>query len=209
MSAIKKVINLPTKQTTKSTSSVWPFATDYVEDWAYWDNVFTPEECKELIKIGESQILTPGTIFKEGVDLTIRECNIAWLYPEDMDWAYKKIVPIVNTLNNDFFKFDLFGLTEGFQFTKYEAPSGHYGAHIDKCFRGLVRKLSITIQLSNPENYEGGQLALHLNGSSPTLPTKEQGKLIAFPSYVLHEVQPITKGTRYSLVAWVPGAPFK
>ena len=70
MSAIKKVINLPTKQTTKSTSSVWPFATDYVEDWAYWDNVFTPEECKELIKIGESKILTPGTIFKEGVDLT-------------------------------------------------------------------------------------------------------------------------------------------
>jgi len=209
MSAIKKVIELPVKQETKAISSVWPFATDYVEEWAFWNNVLTPEECKELIRVGESKMLTPGTVFGEKrLDTDIRDSNIAWLYPEDINWAYKKIVFAINTLNNDFFKFDLFGLAEGFQFTKYEAPSGHYAPHTDKYFNGLVRKLSITIQLSAPEDYEGGQLALHLGGE-PKLMPKEHGKLIAFPSYVLHEVQPITKGTRYSLVAWVTGAPFK
>ena len=71
-----------------------------------------------------------------------------------------------------------------------------------------VRKLSISIQLTNPEEYEGGELYLY-NDDKGTLMDKTQGTLILFPSYVLHEVMPVTKGTRNSLVTWVTGKQFK
>jgi PKHD-type hydroxylase len=99
-------------------------------------------------------------------------------------------------------------MLEGFQFTRYDAPNGYYGMHIDKIMNYVVRKLSLTIQLSSPEDYEGGELALQFD-KDPKIMPKELGKMVVFPSYTLHEVRPVTKGTRYSLVAWVAGKPFK
>jgi PKHD-type hydroxylase len=107
-----------------------------------------------------------------------------------------------------FFKFDLFGATEGFQFTKYTAPGGKYGRHIDSSPGTLIRKLSFTLQLSDPKDYQGGELCLYL-GDKGEVMKKEQGHVAVFPSYVLHEVKPVTKGTRYSLVSWITGKPFK
>jgi PKHD-type hydroxylase len=72
-----------------------------------------------------------------------------------------------------------------------------------------VRKLSISIQLTDPEEYEGGELKLYDGEEEGVLMDKTQGTLIIFPSYVLHEVMPVTKGTRNSLVTWVTGKQFK
>jgi PKHD-type hydroxylase len=71
-----------------------------------------------------------------------------------------------------------------------------------------VRKLSISIQLTDPNEYEGGELYLY-DDDKGTVMDKTQGTLILFPSYVLHEVVPVTKGTRNSLVTWVTGKQFK
>ena len=71
-----------------------------------------------------------------------------------------------------------------------------------------VRKLSISVQLTNPEEYEGGELKLYFQDKG-TVVDKTQGTLILFPSYVLHEVMPVTKGERNSLVTWVTGKQFK
>ena len=79
---------------------------------------------------------------------------------------------------------------------------------IDKCKDRIIRKLSLSIQLSDPSSYEGGELVLYVGEEGITVP-KEQGKLIAFPSFTLHEVKPVTKGERYSLVAWITGPQFK
>jgi PKHD-type hydroxylase len=186
-------------------NSFWQFHPDNVENWAYVDNLFTPEECAQIIDLGNSRLVEAKTIGK--ID-GIRESQIAWLYPNDIEFAYRRVTDAVASVNSQFFNFDLFGLAEGFQFTRYDAPTGRYGMHIDKIVGGGVRKLSLTIQLSLPEDYEGGELALQFN-SEPDVMPKERGKMILFPSYVLHEVRPVTKGTRYSLVAWVAGKPFK
>ena len=139
----------------------------------------------------------------------VRKSEIAWLYPsDDLDWAYRKLTDIIMDLNERFFKFDLFGATEGFQFTKYEAPGSKYGKHIDSAPGTLIRKLSFTLQLSEPEDYKGGDLCLYL-GDKAEVMKKEQGFVALFPSYVLHEVKPVTSGTRYSLVSWITGKPFK
>jgi PKHD-type hydroxylase len=127
-----------------------------------------------------------------------------------MDWVFRRVTDITLNLNERFFKFDLFGLNEGFQFTNYEAPSGKYGKHVDRGMNIPVRKLSISIQLTNPEEYEGGELKLYDgDDEEASVMDKTQGTLIIFPSYVLHEVMPVTKGERNSLVTWVTGKQFK
>lgn len=188
-----------------TTPTFWGLEQDQTQNWAYMNNVFTKEECQQIIEIG-NQNLKPGVTIN---DDKVRESEVSWLYPDtNMEWAFRRLTDTVITLNNQFFKFDLIGFGEGLQFTKYNSPSGRYGQHIDKILNHQVRKLSLTVQLSDPAEYEGGELALQF-GSEKDLMPKEQGKLIAFPSYVLHEVKPVTKGTRYSLVAWITGKPFK
>jgi PKHD-type hydroxylase len=185
----------------------WQFESDKTQNWAYMDNLFTPEECAQIIAIGNTK-LEEATVADGESKKDIRESQIAWLYGADIEFAFRRVTDAVLNINNQFFNFDLFGLAEGFQFTKYDAPTGHYGMHIDKILNGTVRKLSLTIQLSSPEDYEGGELALQMS-KEPEIMPKELGKMVVFPSYVLHEVRPVTKGTRYSLVAWITGKPFK
>jgi len=188
-------------------SNIWQFQNDQVQNWAYMNNVFNAEECANIISIGNEKLMQ-STVNNQVVNLDVRESQISWLYPEDLAFAFRKVSDVVMILNEQYFKFDLFGMAEGFQFTRYDAPNGRYGLHIDKSLNGIVRKLSLTIQLSSPEDYEGGELVLQTSRDVDLMP-KELGKMILFPSYVLHEVRPVTKGTRYSLVAWVTGKPFK
>jgi len=188
----------------------WNFYLDKVHTYAYWEKVFTPEECKKIIKIAKDKGLIKGTIgAKSKKASNIRLSKVSWLYPDDnLDWAFRKITDVVLNLNERFFQFDIFGLSEGLQFTNYKAPSDRYGKHIDRSFNFLVRKLSLSIQLTDPKEYEGGELLLYESEKSTEM-KKEQGTLILFPSYILHEVKPVTKGERNSLVAWVTGKQFK
>ena len=111
-------------------------------------------------------------------------------------------------INLPFFKFDLYGFNEFLQFTNYTAPGAKYGKHIDRATDFSIRKISMSIQLTDPSTYEGGELCLYDSNEGVEM-DKAQGKLIIFPSYVLHEVKPVTKGERNSLVGWVTGSPFK
>jgi PKHD-type hydroxylase len=192
-------------------STLWAFEADHVQNWAHQDTVFTKTECEIIIALGESMGLQESTLASEPIDSKIRESKVAWFFPrQETTWIFDRLSSAALNLNNQFFKFDLYGMVEGIQFTKYQEPSGHYGTHIDKVVGDIPRKLSLTIQLSDPESYEGGDLNLFYSSNFEAIvPPKEQGKLIAFPSYMLHQVTPVTKGTRYSLVCWVTGKPFK
>ena len=184
----------------------WNLYLDKVCDYAYWENAFTKEECEKIIKIANEKGLSKGlTPNKEDIRLS----DITWLYStDDLEWAFRKITDIVLNLNARFFKFDIFGLNEGFQFTNYKAPTGKYEKHIDRSLNNIVRKLSLSIQLTDPKEYEGGDLFLYTTAKGDVM-KKEQGTLILFPSYILHEVKPVTKGERNSLVSWITGKQFK
>jgi PKHD-type hydroxylase len=186
----------------------WQFQSDKTENWASIDNLFTPEECAQIIALGNTRLEDAKVGQKNEPNKDIRESRIAWLFGSDIEFAFRRVTDGIFNLNSQFFNFDLFGMAEGFQFTRYDAPTNYYGVHIDKMLNGTVRKLSLTIQLSSPEDYEGGELALYTDKEAQLM-LKELGKMIVFPSYVLHEVRPVTKGTRYSLVAWITGKPFK
>jgi PKHD-type hydroxylase len=193
----------------KFENSSWNFELDQVNLYAFCNNAFSKEECQIIINIAKNKGLIKGTI--RGDIEYVRDSKISWLYPVDgMDWVFRRVTDITLNLNERFFKFDLFGLNEGFQFTNYEAPSGKYGKHVDRGINIPVRKLSISIQLTNPDEYKGGELKLYDGDDDEAIVMdKTQGTLIIFPSYVLHEVMPVTKGERNSLVTWVTGKQFK
>ena len=188
----------------------WAFELEKINTWAYCDKAFTLEECQKIIDYaGRFEKIDANIRNESELNFKIRESKIVWITPDpEIDWVYQKLTYIITGLNENYFKFDLFGFTEGFQFTEYNAPSGHYGKHIDSIFNGVVRKLSFVLQLSDPKDYEGGELQIYISDTPDTM-KKEQGTVIAFPSYTLHQVTPITKGRRYSLVGWITGKPFK
>lgn len=197
---------------TDSAPATWQFYPDHVENWTYWENLFSPIECKEIIRIGTSKNLGGGFIGgNEGAiqNTEVRDSNVVFLGPTDeTGWIFQRMSQAITSLNERFFKFDIFGMCENIQFTEYKAPAGKYDRHIDRGMGNSVRKLSVVIQLSDPADYEGGELELFYSGE-PVIASKSQGHLTMFPSYVLHGVKPVTKGKRYSLVAWIAGKPFK
>tara|TARA_R110002020_G_scaffold236668_1_gene448970 strand:- start:581 stop:1174 length:594 start_codon:yes stop_codon:yes gene_type:complete len=194
----------------KFNNSSWNFYLDKVYTYAYWNNLFTKKECEKIIKVAKKKgFIKATTLNKTEVKSEVRLSDITWLYAsDDLEWVFQRVTDAVLNLNDRFFKFDLFGLSEGFQFTNYKAPSGKYGKHIDRSIDIPVRKLSLSIQLTDPKKYEGGDLYLYQEEKGDIM-KKEQGTLILFPSYILHEVKPITKGERNSLVSWVTGKQFK
>jgi PKHD-type hydroxylase len=195
------------KRNNEIKSSVWPFYIDNVQTWSFWNSCFSPKECKTIIDIGNKQGLIKGKTFLKNSQ-KIRNSNISWLYPsKDLEWVYRRLTDVILELNNKFFKFEIYGFIEGLQFTHYKEPNGKYQKHVDRSVNTRIRKLSLSVQLSDPNSYEGGELILN-EGNEIVIP-KEQGNLILFPSFVLHEVKPVTKGERFSLVAWITGPNFK
>tara|TARA_R110000803_G_scaffold179053_1_gene241484 strand:+ start:3013 stop:3630 length:618 start_codon:yes stop_codon:yes gene_type:complete len=201
-------------------NTCWTFKLDHVHTYSYVENFLSKKECEKIIEIGKKLNLHSGkartnisnfknTKNKPELNFKIRKSNNSFIYPnEDTFWLYKKLVDSLTDLNNKFFKFDITAFNEGLQFTNYTSPSGHYNMHTDNLLNGPIRKLSLTIQLSDPLEYEGGNLEL-ISQPEPYLAKKEQGTLSVFPSYVLHKVSPVTKGERNSLVGWVTGPNFK
>ena len=189
----------------------WLFESNKIDTFAYLNEVFTPAQCGTIIRIGKNSVLAKAGVGGSGVgrcDETVRKSKVSWISPANgNEWIFQKVSDAAVFLNERFFKFDLLGFAEGIQFTEYESPGGKYDPHVDCRYNALIRKLSISIQLSDENEYEGGDVICNY-GNEIVMP-RTQGTALAFPSYALHGVKPVTKGTRYSLVAWATGPSFK
>lgn len=142
----------------------------------------------------------------------IRDSNVIWLEPAKNEFLigiYKKIFKTIVEVNENEFQFNLTDV-EPFQYTMYDEDQ-YYGKHIDSSPEtmagNLIRKLSFSIQLSDPLEYEGGNLCCYVT-KEPVVACREKGCITFFPSFVLHDVTPITKGKRRSLVGWIHGPKF-
>jgi PKHD-type hydroxylase len=189
----------------------WDLHNRQVEIWA-WAECFSKEECNKIIDTFSKDTITAW--IGKGEDLKVRNSDINWIDPDDPDnyWIYQRCTDVVNRMNPEFFGFDLAHL-EDLQFTVYDSAKGnqHYGKHLDMMGTGpsVTRKLSFSILLSDPNDFDGGDLKLYA-GNTPAVVTKKQGNCSLFPSYLLHEVTPTTKGIRYALVGWSHGSkPFR
>lgn len=141
----------------------------------------------------------------------IRRSYVDWMNKNsENEWLFKKLGHIVSTLNTRFYKFDLTGFGEALQLTNYDhSEHGMYGWHQDNGSVGAPsRKLSLVLQLTDPSEYEGGTLQL-IHGGEHISVHKQRGLVTVFPSYTVHQLTPVTQGSRQSLVAWITGPEFK
>lgn len=180
-----------------------------------------PKICDEIIDYGLSLKKQEGTIISNKQNKKRRNSFVTWIKPL---WIYKEIRPyIIDSNKLAGWDFDI-DKPETFQFTEYQgSKKQHYGWHTDvhlsqlkdKKWLGKYRKVSTTVLLNRPDEYEGGDLEFYDYSPYPsknklkTEHLKKQGTIINFPSFVFHRVKPVTKGTRYSLVVWHTGPKLK
>jgi PKHD-type hydroxylase len=186
--------------------------------WRLHRKVFTEEQCKAICERAFTYPARKGTVGyggekKVGVVSKIRKSTLRWLNREDLQlqWAYLRMERLALESNEMAFGLEISGLCGGFhavQFTEYHGDEEHhYDWHADDNWKRrepFDRKLSKVIQLSKPEDYEGGRLELW-NDPLPEGHFREQGDVIVFPAFNRHRVTPVTKGLRYSLVTWFLG----
>ena len=179
----------------------------------YWfNNGFTAEELVEIEKMTsdlEFQKAGIGELNETAQVDSVRKSSVKWCPQNDKwYWVYSKLHDLIVEANDAMWHFDLTHMREQIQYTEYYEGGGHYSWHMD-CGIGIQnqRKVSVTVQLSGPDEYEGGDLEFNL-GKHMKAP-RGKGNVVIFPSFYLHRVTPVTKGTRKSFVLWVGGEPYK
>lgn len=183
------------------------------EAFVWWEGAFTEQELNWLqgkAKDAEIDAKIGGGSGRNGVvDPNIRRSQISWLNnTADTKWVFDKLADVASKINAQYFRFDLTGFGEPLQLTNYDqSENGMYGWHQD-FGKGISRKLSMAVQLTDPSEYEGGNLQV-MTGSQPQSIRKQRGLIAVFPAYIVHQVTPVTQGSRQSLVAWVSGPAFK
>lgn len=179
-----------------------------MEFYAWYDKIFSDDELNLIEGMFDDPELKLGQIQQINTTATdIRNSNVKFIESsnEVNIWLFQRLTGVINAANEKFFKFDL-NRIETLQYTVYN-PGQFYKDHIDLGYKNSnqsVRKLSFTLQLTDPSKYKGGDLLLK-HGSEPGTAKRERGTITFFPSYILHEVTPVTEGVRKSLVGWVTG----
>ncbi len=180
--------------------------------FATWSDGFSDEDINKIIGIGDNLAIKDAVVGGDlKVEETIRSSKTGWigLTPET-GFIYDKLAYIARQLNGQFFDLDIWGFVEDLQYTIYDGKDDHYTWHLDRggSTSDTPRKLSLVLQLSDPSEYEGGDLEI-FDAPEPTKVQKQKGLVVAFPSFVLHRVTPVTKGIRKTLVVWLTGPRFK
>ena len=206
----------------------------------YWQSAIPPRICDMIVRYGKEQKKNEVTAITGGLgrdrDLNKapltkdeikdlkkkRDSNIVWFNDR---WVYREIQPYVHQANKNAgwnFNWDY---SESCQFTIYKKGQ-YYDWHcdswdkpyaVDGPTKGKIRKLSVTVSLTDPKEYKGGELQFDFRQQDPDKPRDirtcteilPKGSLVVFPSFVWHRVKPVKKGVRYSLVVWNLGYPFK
>lgn len=165
---------------------------------------FSPAECARIAALGDAGTKLAGQVTK-GAEY--RDSEITWIEPSGAShWLYHRIGLLFLQANRAY-RFALAGMAEPLQYARYKS-GGHLGWHADLGIRGTGgRKLSLTIQVTDPAEYEGGDLefvSIHGKGSA-----RDAGTAIIFPAYLGHRVTTVTRGLRCALVAWAYGSSFR
>jgi len=182
-------------------------------EYYYFKNGFSHEEIDQINEMAEKVAPTIAGIASgaEGSALEqTRKSIVRWLpQSEKWEWVYERLMGMINEANDALWGFDLYSIPDAIQHTIYPANGGHYDWHMDIGPNELsVRKVSLTIQMSEDNEYTGGELQL-LKGANPVNAPRGKGCVFIFPSYLLHRVSPVEKGTRKSMVLWVGGGHYR
>jgi PKHD-type hydroxylase len=174
--------------------------------------MFTKDECEKILSSFEEAYPSSASVGANKDSSIKRNIRSADIYnieqTREYRWIFDKLARIVSIVNINHFDYDLVGITHTLQLIRYNASEevpGHYDWHIDAgSGESATRKISLTVQLTDPYKYKGCDLEVFNNGGQ-IIASREQGTISLFPSYMPHRVTPIEEGERYALVIWIHG----
>jgi len=173
--------------------------------------IFTAKLCKEIIDLSSTLKKEQGTINRKEVrdyDKNHRHSTISWIAFNKMQPMYDDLIYLIQKINRNHFGFSNIQITEKAQVSEYSKGQfyhWHTDNTIDMDTEPPVRKLSMTLLLNDPSEFEGGNLEI----AGKKMSHMKQGHAAIFASFLQHRVTPVTKGVRKSLVVWFNGEPFK
>jgi PKHD-type hydroxylase len=174
------------------------------ELYQVWPSALSNEQVHRITTMALRQSAEEATIFSSAEAMEgIRSCSVRWL---DDEWIQSLLWPFVDKANRTGFGVTVERRSE-MQVTEYTAAQGgHYGWHHDVHWNGQSdtdRKVSVTVQLSQADDYKGGDF--EFDEVKTNADFRSKGTVLVFPSYLRHRVHPVTSGTRRALVAWFFG----
>jgi len=193
------------------------------EPWWLFSKAISADACDRIVELGLSHVRERGIGRTDNLD-DERQTWIAWIRE---DWVYKLVEPFIHAANVQAeWRFDVERM-QSLQFGIYDV-GGRYDWHRDmtgrpysakdpvsETFHGLLRKISYSLQLSEPTSYDGGDLELEAGVPGNTEraekadPERARGTMIVFPAFIPHRITAVTRGVRYSLVGWLCGKPWR
>jgi PKHD-type hydroxylase len=186
------------------------------DQFCYYTGVVPAQTCDRIIGVARSQPTETAHIAAtEGAQPLdrVRRSRVRWLPPgDDTNFIYELVVEVMLMANAARWRFDVAGFSKPIQFTEYDEVGSHYDWHIDiGPGEYSTRKLSCTVQLSDPASYDGGDFEVlrHDRIDEQRAELRKRGTVIVFPAYMAHRVTPIHRGSRCSLVAWMEGPPYR
>ena len=175
-------------------------------------DAFTPAECDRIVALSETATPRDAGLTRAQKDHNQRRADLVWLDEvEGADWVMDRIVDLVRVANREAFDFDLTEFAESPQVARYGAErEGHFDWHADigDGRAASRRKLTMVVQLSEPDEYAGGALEI-MPGANILEAKRDRGTATLFPSYAVHRVTPVTEGARRSLTIWAHGPAFR
>ena len=174
----------------------------------WWQNLFSDEELNHLNNLCSVDCSDAVVGASSEVQPDIRKAKVNWLSKENgAEEIFERLSGMVSSINAQHYGFNLTGFGEPLQLTTYSSENkGMYTWHQDTG-GNISRKLSGVVQLSDPCEYEGGQLQIWSNHGVENVP-REKGLITIFPCWTMHQVTPVTSGQRKSLVCWISGPDF-
>ena len=183
-------------------------------EWRYIQKAISPELCEEYVRhvLKDYPPKAAGITEDNKVDESKRISKVSWPSESAFPEIYTTIRNLVFRENSAVWTFDLDGFVS-WQFTRYEGDKmGRYDAHFDTFMNDgqpSCRKLSVTVNLSAPQDYVGGHFLFSAATAIPAGEVRHQGTVVVFPSFLEHSITPVTKGVRHSLVGWFTGPNFR
>tara|TARA_R110000744_G_scaffold179461_1_gene298460 strand:- start:40 stop:633 length:594 start_codon:yes stop_codon:yes gene_type:complete len=181
--------------------------------------ILIPQQCQELIRLGQAEPQEEGTVMSRGnsdkKDFTTRKNKISWIPFDKAKTTYGIIAGWMQNVNLNHFGFDHMQMHEPGQYTEY-SKGDFYNWHLDigvnRHQMPMVRKISMSLLLNDPKEFEGGELEIFsksVNIKGDAVFNLKQGQALFFASFHLHKVRAITSGNRKSLVMWFGGTPLR
>ncbi len=175
-------------------------------------DLFSSDECERIVAIAHAGVFRDAALIGSVQSEAVRLAQTSWLDEEgSANWIFNRLLIAFTKSNREHFELNLDEFAERMQIARYEADSGAFfdwHSDVGTSSTASRRKLTMVVQLSEADSYQGGKLETNADGTV-RVASRSIGSALILPSFLLHRVSPVTLGSRYTLTLWSHGPAFK